>query len=75
MMGLMANTERTFDEWAMEVDRLCRAHLACSWNDLCGDKEPLERSYRCEESPEDFVRWWTQKYDLEPLKPLPARNS
>jgi hypothetical protein len=75
MMGFMANTSRTFDAWTMEVDRLCRAHLGCGWNDLCGDKEPLERSYGSGESPVDFVRWWRQKYDLELLEPLADPNN
>jgi hypothetical protein len=34
--------EMTFGEWVQSVDLLCRAHLACSWADLCGDVEPLQ---------------------------------
>jgi hypothetical protein len=53
-----------FDEWAFDVDAVCRAHLACGWRDLCGDREPLERAYEAGQAPGEFVRWWAEKYDL-----------
>jgi hypothetical protein len=62
-----------FDEWALTVDALCRAHLACGWRDLCGDSLPLQRGFEAGETPLGFVRWLTEKYDLEwvraPTKP------
>lgn len=54
-----------FDEWALTVDALCRAHLACGWRDLCGDLFPLERGFEAGETPIGFVRWLAEKYDLE----------
>jgi len=54
-----------FDEWALTVDALCRAHLACGWRDLCGDRWPLEAAFNASQSPMEFVRWLAEKYDLE----------
>jgi hypothetical protein len=62
-----------FDEWCLTVDALCRAHLACGWRDLAGDREPLERGYEAGESPSAFVRWFAEKYDLIWVEPHPTR--
>lgn len=60
----------TFVEWCAETDRLCRAHLACSWAELAGDPEPLVVAFDDKESPADFVIRHRNKYDLEWLTPL-----
>jgi len=65
----------TFSEWSNDVDTLCRHHLACSWDDLCGDEPPLRRSYDAGDTPLEFVRWWAEKYELEVLRPLPAEST
>lgn len=54
----------TFDDWVREVDGLCRKHLRCSWAELAGDIDPLERGYRAGDSPRQFVEWLAAKYDL-----------
>ena len=54
-----------FDDWVVTVDALCRAHLACDWNDLCGDMEPLRSAFEAGDEPRVFVRWWAEKYDLQ----------
>ena len=59
----------SFDEWAASVDELCRRHLVCSWKDLCGDLDPLERSYEMGDTPLTFVEWWAEKYDLHWVDP------
>lgn len=67
----MAATRR-FSEWASEVDTLCRHHLACSWNDLCGDEPPLRRAFEAGDAPLEFVRWWAEKYDLCEVRAFPV---
>lgn len=67
----MASTMR-FSEWVGEVDTLCRHHLGCSWQDLSGDEPPLRRGWGAGDTPIAFVAWWTEKYDLTPLRPLPT---
>ena len=59
------NAMAFFDEWALTVDALCREHLACSWRDLCGDIGPLRVAFEAGESPIAFVRWWSEKYELQ----------
>jgi hypothetical protein len=61
----------TFSQWVNDVDTLCRHHLACSWQDLCGDEPPLRRGYEAGDAPIEFVRWWAEKYELTVLCPLP----
>lgn len=74
-MLLMAKDSITFDQWMLTVDRLCLAHLACSWNDLCGDLEPLRSAFDVGEDPIQFVRWWADKYDLALMAPLDLRKT
>jgi len=53
-----------FDEWSKAVDALCQRHLKCTWHDLCGEEQPLLRSYEMGDTPLAFVEWWAEKYDL-----------
>ncbi len=52
------------DSWVMEVQTLCEKHLACTWNDLCGEMQPLEDHHALGEEPKAFVLWWSEKYNL-----------
>lgn len=54
----------TFDEWFQQVESLCVSHLACTWNDLCGESEPLRLAYAAGDEPRTFVHAWAEKYDL-----------
>lgn len=58
----------TFDQWKGEVDALCVKHLCCTWADLAGDPDPLERSFASGETPEQFVQWWAEKHGLTWVK-------
>ena len=53
-----------FEQWARDVDTLCVKHLCCTWADLAGDLEPLQRSFTSGETPMHFVQWWAEKYGL-----------
>ena len=37
------------------------------WNDACGDDEPLLTAIEDRWTAEEFVGWWGEKFDLEPL--------
>jgi hypothetical protein len=37
-----------------------------TWADACGDTEPLTRAQADGWTPEQFVQWFGEKYDLEP---------
>lgn len=53
-----------FDEWLQQVEFLCVSHLACTWNDLSGEVEPLRTAYDAGDEPLAFVHAWAEKYDL-----------
>lgn len=38
-----------------------------SWADACGDSEPLEAAMEEKQTPQEFVDWWGDKYDLDPV--------
>ena len=65
--------DMTFDEWTQNVDLLCRAHLACTWADLCGDMEPLKAGFDSGQTPLEFVHWFADKYDLHWIEPTGHR--
>ena len=71
----MGDTLVTFEQWTLEVGRLCQAHLACSWNELCGEIAPLRSAFHAGDEPLQFVRWWADKYDLEWCDALDFRKS
>lgn len=63
----------TTSRWALVVDELFRETTGCSWVDLCGDDEPIESACARGETPEQFVNYWIEKYDLTRIddgKPL-----
>lgn len=60
----MAKALLSFDEWRQQVEMLCASHLACTWDDLCGEIAPLELAFGAGEDPVAFVHWWAEKYDL-----------
>lgn len=64
-----------FSEWARDVDVLCRHHLGCSWDDLCGDEQPLRRGFEARDTPLEFVRWWWERYDLDLIHAFPVEPS
>lgn len=44
-----------------------------TWRDACGDAWPLEAAIARGESPEDFVQWFGEKYDLIPRSEWPGQ--
>ena len=59
-----AANSMSFDEWAKAVDALCLRHFACSWDDLAGDLEPLQRSYESGDTPRQFIGRLARRFDL-----------
>jgi hypothetical protein len=53
-----------YGTWVMDVQTLCLKHLGCTWDDLCGERQPLEDHYALGEQPKAFVLWWSEKYNL-----------
>jgi len=55
---------RSYEEWKYEVDRQFKLRTHCSWAELSGDEEPLQRAYDRNQKPQEFVVWWIEKYGL-----------
>lgn len=55
-----------YDAYKAEVDRVMQAKYGITWDDAAGDPEPIEDAMAGGESPEEFVDWWGEKYDLTP---------
>jgi len=53
-----------FGPWCKEADDIFKRETGCSWNDLCGDEDPLKRAFRRGDTPGEFVDWHIEKYDL-----------
>lgn len=49
------------------VDAVMKPAYGIDWKDTCGDAGPLERALAAGETPEEFVRWWAEKYGLKRL--------
>lgn len=60
--------ENRYAEWKSAVDSRFKVKTGNSWDDLCGDEEPLRDAYGNGLSPEEFVEHWMDKYDLEPIQ-------
>lgn len=58
------NARADFAAWRRQVELLCQRRVATSWNDLCGDEEPLREAFTSGETAESFVQRLIEKYDL-----------
>ena len=58
----------TSKAWKMKVKRLIKERTGCTWEDLCGDEEILDKSYQDDDTPEEFVEWYCEKYDLDDVR-------
>ena len=61
----MEQVQLSLSEWRQQVEALCVSHLACTWDDLCGEIAPLESAFEAGEEPLAFVQWWAEKYGLQ----------
>lgn len=50
--------------WKGKVNELFLRRVCCSWQDLCGDIEPLEKAYAQGETPEEFVARYVRRFGL-----------
>lgn len=49
-----------------EVSREMLRVYGITWDDACGDDEPLIRSENDGDTPAEFVEWWGNRYNLIP---------
>ena len=56
-----------FEEYREVASRYMKSYYYITWDDACGDEEPIRRTIERNESPTAFVDWWATKYDLTSL--------
>lgn len=63
--------------WTVAVDRLLKRDWCVSVNDAGLDDEDLTRHWRDGGTPEAFVAWFAEKYDLTRFEPIlrPSRSA
>jgi hypothetical protein len=65
-----STTTKSYDDWRVAVDRrLCEIYCI-TIEDAGFDEEYLSAHWRSSETPSDFVEWFGNKYDLDPIRLL-----
>lgn len=59
---------QSFSEYEAAVSSAMQRTYGISWLDACGDVEPLQSALHDGLSPEEFVHWWGEHYDLSPVR-------
>lgn len=59
-----------FESFARSVDEELLKGYGISWKDASGDSDLLVQAFQGGETPEEFVQWFAQKYDLTPVDSL-----
>lgn len=54
-----------FDEYREAVSRYMEKFYCLTWDDACGEEEPIRRAMESKETPAEFAEWWALKYDLD----------
>jgi hypothetical protein len=54
-------------QYRAAVSEAMQRTFGISWHEASGDQEPLDRAQAGGQSPQEFVDWWGEKYDLEPV--------
>ena len=63
-------TDIGFDEWRRAVDRRLEEIYVITIDDAGIDDELLRAHWEGKEPPFEYVRWFGNKYDLDPKEPL-----
>lgn len=59
---------RRISDYEATVSAAMQRTYGISWRDACGDARPLQNALDDGLSPEEFVEWWGERYDLSPLR-------
>lgn len=60
----------TFEEFKQQVSDTYKRIYGITWDDACGDDEPLKGPHEHGDTPEEFVRWDGERHDLDTLEEL-----
>lgn len=64
---MVAIARPSFELWKMEMGEFCLKKTGCTWDDLCGDEEPLCSAYYDGLTPLEFIDREIERHDLEDL--------
>ena len=53
-----------FDKYRETVSQHLMKFYYISWDDACGDEEPIRHAIDSKQTPTEFAEWWALKYDL-----------
>jgi hypothetical protein len=56
-----------FDNWREQVDRIFLKEYGIDLEDAGADDESLIKAFDDDETPKEFVEWFGNKYDLDPI--------
>jgi hypothetical protein len=62
------NDKTSISHYEAAVSYAMKMTYGISWQDACGDVAPLHSALEDGSSPEEFVRWWGERYDLVPVR-------
>jgi phage-related protein len=62
------NQNPSISNYEAAVSAAMQSTYGISWQDACGDVEPLQSALQEGSSPEEFVHWWGKRYDLSPVR-------
>ena len=63
----ISTTDESYREWRDAVDRHLHQIYCLSIEDAGFDEDYLLNQFRSKEAPGDFVPWYGNKYDLDPM--------
>jgi hypothetical protein len=55
---------RACSAWVAEVDRIMLEEFCIDLSDAGADRADVLRYWQCDQSPDEFVDWFGEKYDL-----------
>jgi hypothetical protein len=59
----------TLVDYEARVSRAMTELYDITWHDASGETELLAKAIEADRMPEEFVRWFGERYDLEPREP------
>jgi hypothetical protein len=74
----ISTTIRSYDDWRVAVDQQLSEIYCITIEDAGFDEEYLIAHWQSDEPPSDFIKWFGNKYDLDPIQsfiPLLKRGS
>jgi hypothetical protein len=61
--------KKTFEDWKAEFEKILMDKYGITIND-CTDEEQLKTEFKDGSSPQEFVDWIGEKYDLQTIKEM-----